>query len=70
MEAFIADVHGRAQVAQAEMAFDAEDRILCQRRRKNRPPGVDTVADMGTYLATLGPAIPSKFSAPSLSLLY
>ncbi len=61
-EAFIADVHGRAQVAHAEMAFDAEGRILALR--------VDTVANMGSCLATLGPAIPSKFGLPSLCQLY
>lgn len=49
-ESFVATVHGRAQVAELEMAFDAEGKILGLRGR--------VVADLGAYIleTTLGNA--------------
>ncbi|WP_027882103.1 xanthine dehydrogenase family protein molybdopterin-binding subunit [Meiothermus rufus] len=67
-EAFNATIHGRAQVAELEMAFDAEGRILGLRGR--------VVADLGAYAleTTLGNApgtllmLQGPYEIPALEL--
>lgn len=49
-EHFLADYHGRDQYTVAELAFDADHRILALR--------VDTLANMGSQLSCFGPFIP------------
>jgi carbon-monoxide dehydrogenase large subunit len=61
-EAFTSDTHGRDQHNRAEAAFDAEGRMLALR--------VHTTANMGAYLNTFGPAIPSQMTGCMLSGAY
>ena len=51
-ETFLCDPHGRDHVTKAEMAFDADGRILGGR--------IDTLAAMGAYLQDFGPRIPTS----------
>jgi carbon-monoxide dehydrogenase large subunit len=50
-EAFLSDAHGRDHITHAEMAFDAEGRAIGLRS--------DTLANMGAYLSTFAPCIPT-----------
>jgi carbon-monoxide dehydrogenase large subunit len=50
-EAFISDSHGRDNVTKAELALDAEGRILGLK--------VATAANLGAYLSQFGPYIPT-----------
>ena len=50
-ESFLADTMGRDNVSRAELALDAEARILALR--------VDTTANLGAYLSTFAPFIPT-----------
>jgi carbon-monoxide dehydrogenase large subunit len=50
-ETFLCDPHGRDHVTHAEMAFDADGKILGMK--------VNTVAAMGAYLFDFGPRIPT-----------
>ncbi len=50
-ETFLCDPHGRDHVTHAEMAFDANGKILGMK--------VETVAAMGAYLFDFGPRIPT-----------
>ncbi|MEL6979577.1 MAG: xanthine dehydrogenase family protein molybdopterin-binding subunit [Pseudomonadota bacterium] len=50
-EAFISDAHGRDHVTKAELALDAEGHFLGLR--------VDSQANMGAYLSTFAPSIPT-----------
>src|SRR5262245_46088841 len=50
-EAFISDSHGRDNVTRAELALDANSRILAVR--------VNTTANLGAYLSQFGPYIPT-----------
>ena len=50
-ESFLSDAMGRDHVTRAELAFDADHRILGMR--------VETVANLGAYLSTYGPLIPT-----------
>lgn len=50
-EAFISDAHGRDHITHAEMAFDADNRAIGLR--------ADTMANMGAYLSTFAPCIPT-----------
>ncbi len=61
-EAFVSDAHGRDHVSTAEMAVDADGRFLALR--------VDTLANMGAYLSTFAPAIPTYLSATVLAGVY
>jgi carbon-monoxide dehydrogenase large subunit len=61
-ETFMVDAHARAQTVTGRIALDAEGRILAI--------DVDTVADLGAYLGTFGPAIPTVFGASMLSGAY
>jgi len=61
-EGFISDAHGRDHVTEAELALDADGRFLALRVR--------TLANMGGYLSTFGPNIPTNLYAPLLSGVY
>ncbi len=61
-EAFISDAHGRDHDSVAEMALDAEGNFLALR--------VSTIANMGAYLSTFAPAIPTYLSATLLAGVY
>ncbi len=51
-EAFLADTHGRDHVTRAELALDADGRILALR--------VDTLANLGGYVSQYGAFVPSQ----------
>jgi carbon-monoxide dehydrogenase large subunit len=61
-EAFISDAHGRDHDSVAEMAVDAEGRFLALR--------VKTLCNMGAYLSTFAPAVPTYLSATLLAGVY
>ncbi len=50
-ESFISDAHGRDHVTHAEMAFDKDGMALGLK--------VDTLANMGAYLSTFAPSVPT-----------
>jgi aerobic carbon-monoxide dehydrogenase large subunit len=50
-EAFISDAHGRDHVTKIDLALDAENNFTAVR--------TDTYANMGAYLSTFAPAIPT-----------
>jgi Aerobic-type carbon monoxide dehydrogenase, large subunit CoxL/CutL homologs len=62
LEAFTADTHGRNQRNTLVAGFDDEGRCLALR--------VDTLANMGAYLNTFGPAVPSQMTGCMLSGVY
>ncbi len=61
-EAFISDAHGRDHDSVAEMALDAEGNFLALR--------VSTLCNMGAYLSTFAPAVPTYLSATLLAGVY
>jgi aerobic carbon-monoxide dehydrogenase large subunit len=61
-EAFLADAHGRDHITHAEMAFDAEGKILGLRAK--------TIANIGGYMSTFSSAIPTYMYATLLSGQY
>jgi carbon-monoxide dehydrogenase large subunit len=61
-EGFISDAHGRDHVTEAELALDAGGTFLGRRVR--------TIANMGGYLSTFGPNIPSYLYGPLLAGVY
>jgi carbon-monoxide dehydrogenase large subunit len=61
-ESFLNDAHGRDHVTEAEMAFDRDARITGFRVR--------THANLGAYLSTFAPLIPSYLYGPLLSGVY
>jgi len=61
-ESFVNDAHGRDHVTEAEMAFDRDGRIVGFRVR--------THANLGAYLSTFAPLIPSYLYGPLLSGVY
>ncbi|MFZ4808717.1 MAG: xanthine dehydrogenase family protein molybdopterin-binding subunit [Hyphomicrobiaceae bacterium] len=50
-ESFLSDAHGRDHVTHAEMAFDKDGKAIGLK--------VDTLANMGAYLSTFAPCIPT-----------
>ncbi len=50
-EAFMTDAHGRDHVTRIELALDADGRFLAIR--------TDTLANMGAYLSTFAPSVPT-----------
>jgi carbon-monoxide dehydrogenase large subunit len=58
-EAFLSDAHGRDHISHAELALDAGGKFLALR--------VSTLANMGAYLSTFAPAIPTYLYATLLS---
>ncbi len=61
-EAFMSDAHGRDHYSKAAMALDAQGKFLALR--------VSTLANMGAYLSTFAPAIPTYLSATLLAGVY
>lgn len=61
-EAFLSDAHGRDHVTHAEVALDRDGRIVGLR--------VSTHANLGAYLSTFAPLIPSYLYGPLLSGVY
>jgi aerobic carbon-monoxide dehydrogenase large subunit len=61
-ESFLTDAHGRDHVTHAELATDANGKILGLR--------VHTVANLGAYLSLLGSAVPTWLYGPLLSGQY
>ena len=61
-ESFLTDSHGRDHVTDAEMAFDAEGRIVGLRVR--------TIANLGAHLTLFAPAIPTYLYGTLLSGQY
>ena len=58
-EAFATDAHGRDHISHAELALDAADKFIGLRVR--------TLANMGAYLSTFAPAVPTYLYATLLS---
>jgi len=58
-ESFLSDAHGRDHISHAELALDAGGRFLALRVR--------TLANLGAYLSTFAPAIPTYLYATLLS---
>ena len=61
-ESFMSDAHGRDHVTKAELALDAEGRFLGLR--------VHTLANMGAYLSTFAPCVPTYLYATLLAGVY
>src|SRR5579883_220070 len=61
-ESFLSDAHGRDHVTTAELALDAGGKFLALR--------VDTIANMGAYLSTFAPCIPTILHATLLAGQY
>lgn len=61
-EGYVSDRHGRDHVTEAELALDETGKFLAFR--------VNTLANMGGYLSTFGPNIPTNLYAPLLGGVY
>ncbi|MFN4275508.1 MAG: xanthine dehydrogenase family protein molybdopterin-binding subunit [Ferrovibrio sp.] len=61
-EAFLTDTHGRANLTHAEMALDKDHNFLALR--------IHNIADMGAYLSTYAPMIPTMAGTKVLSSVY
>jgi carbon-monoxide dehydrogenase large subunit len=61
-ESFISDAHGRDHDSVAEMALDKDGRFLALR--------VNTICNMGAYLSTFAPAVPTYLYATLLAGVY
>lgn len=61
-EAFMTDAHGRDHVTSAQMGFDADGNITVLK--------ADTYANMGAYLSTFAPAVPTYLHGTLLQGLY
>jgi len=61
-ESFMSDAHGRDHVSTAEMALDANGKFLALR--------VHTLANMGAYLSTFAPCVPTYLYATLLAGVY
>jgi carbon-monoxide dehydrogenase large subunit len=61
-EAFVTDAHGRDHVTHAEMAFDAEGKIVALRAK--------TIANLGAYMSTFSSSVPTYLYATLLSGQY
>ncbi|MGB3864559.1 MAG: xanthine dehydrogenase family protein molybdopterin-binding subunit [Xanthobacteraceae bacterium] len=61
-EAFLTDAHGRDHVSHAEMAFDADNKILALR--------VKTYANFGAYMSLFSSSVPTYLYATLLSGQY
>lgn len=61
-EAFLCDTQGRDNITQAELALDADGRFLALRTRN--------VANMGAYLSTFAPLIPTLAGTKVLASVY
>jgi carbon-monoxide dehydrogenase large subunit len=61
-ESFMSDAHGRDHVSRADLALDANGRILGLK--------VHTLANMGAYLSTFAPCVPTYLYATLLAGVY
>jgi carbon-monoxide dehydrogenase large subunit len=61
-ESFVTDAHGRDHATKAEMGFDKDGKITALR--------VDTHANMGAYLSTFAPCVPTYLYGTLLQGLY
>src|SRR2546430_12672052 len=61
-EAFLCDAHGRDHVTHAEMALDAEGKIVALR--------VKTIANLGAYMSTFSSSVPTYLYGTLLSGQY
>ncbi|MEO0894817.1 MAG: xanthine dehydrogenase family protein molybdopterin-binding subunit [Bacteroidota bacterium] len=61
-EAFLTDAHGRDHVTTAELGLDADGNFVGLR--------INTVANMGAYLSTFAPAVPTYLHGTLLQGLY
>jgi carbon-monoxide dehydrogenase large subunit len=61
-EAFVTDAHGRDHVTHAEMAFDADGKILALRAK--------TIANLGAYMSTFSSSVPTYLYATLMSGQY
>lgn len=61
-ESFVTDAHGRDHVTHAELALDEDGKFLALR--------VKTIANMGAYLSTFAPCIPTILHATLLAGVY
>ena len=61
-ESFMSDAHGRDHVSTAELALDADGKFLALK--------VDTTANMGAYLSTFAPCVPTYLYALLLAGVY
>lgn len=61
-EGFVSDSHGRASIIQGQLALNAEHRFTALK--------VEVVADLGAYLSTNAPIIPTNASASVMGGLY
>jgi carbon-monoxide dehydrogenase large subunit len=61
-ESFLTDAHGRDHVTHAEMAFDADNKIVGLK--------VKTVANLGAYMSTFSSSVPTYLYATLLSGQY
>ena len=61
-ESFLTDAHGRDHITEVEMAVDGNGKILALR--------VHTNANLGAYLSTFAPLIPTFLYGPLLSGAY
>ena len=61
-EAFLTDAHGRDHISKAEMGFDKDGNILALR--------VHTYANLGAYLSTFAPCVPTWLHGTLLQGLY
>jgi carbon-monoxide dehydrogenase large subunit len=61
-EAFLSDTHGRDNITQGELALDADGKFLALRTRNH--------ANMGAYLSTFAPFIPTGAGTKVLASVY
>ncbi len=61
-ESFLTDAHGRDHVSTAEMAFDADNKIIGLK--------VDTIANIGAYMSLFSSSVPTYLYATLLSGQY
>lgn len=61
-ESFITDAHGRDHVTKAQMGFDKHGRIMALK--------VSTYANLGAYLSTFAPAVPTYLHGTLMQGLY
>lgn len=61
-EGFISDAHGRDHVTEAALALDADGKFIGL--------SVETIGNLGGYISTFGPNIPTNLYGPLLSGVY
>src|SRR5262249_61919445 len=61
-DSFMSDAHGRDHVTQVELALDGQAKFLALK--------VSTIANMGAYLSTFAPCIPTYLYGTLLACTY